>query len=127
MDKLFKNDKTITFTTCSGGMEIKMAKGGKILSSGNTTICGGGMEIKMADDKIICDKGIKIKMPTDKDWQNQQIDDKEMAMIKDRGKLEELKREKDDYWDIVNFLDTEELLRLLKTEILIYNMENTDG
>ena len=88
------------------------------------------MDKFLKDMEALCKEAKKRMERHSTDWQNQQIDDEEMAMIKDRGELE---RERDDYWDIinywdiVNFLDTEELLRLLRTEILIYNMEGTDG
>lgn len=84
----------------------------------------------------------------DTGWQEQQIEADEMAAIKCRDDIKKVGAEMagwDDYIDINDYLDTikymnvadymdmkkncntEDLLRLLEAEILIYNMENVDG
>jgi len=124
------------------------------------------MDKLLRDMEALCkDARKRMKRYHNTDWQEQQVEDEEMAAIKGRDGMkreekllnllelkaraikecpEGIKRGWIDYMDIINCLDTikyinmsdymdmkkncntEDLLRLLEAEILIYNMESAD-
>jgi len=125
------------------------------------------MDKLLRDMEALCkDAKKRMKRYHNTDWQEQQVEDEEMAAIKGRDDMkreekllnllelearaikecrDDIKKEWIDYMDIIDYLDTikymdtvdymdmkkncntEDLLRLLEAEILIYNIEGADG